>query len=334
VAGYRPYDDLADRSAERAPPHDDASPLEWLFYEQERVLTRRQALGFMTDDTLRHRLDSGQWRRTRYGLYVAHNGPLSTGQQHWAAVLGCGHGAVLAGLTAAREGGLRRESGKVIHVLVPAENRPNQPGRAVRSPTAAMPRVVAHRTTKLPDKDVPHVARPPRTTMPRSLVDAAQWATSDDEARAVIAASCRQRLVMPEDVLEVVDRMPRAHRRAVVLETIGFTTNGAEALSEINFDKLCRIHGLPLPDKQVRRRDHSGRLRFLDAYWRAYGVVAEVDGGWHTEPEAWWSDMWRQNDLWIGGEIVVRYPAWALRRQPDRVAGQLHRALVEGGWRP
>jgi len=303
-------------------------------YEQEQVLTRRQALAHLTDDALRHRVEMGRWQRVRSGLLVAHNGPLNHTQQLWAGVLANGDGAVLAGLPAACEGGLRRDTDGVIHVLVPAESRPLQPGRSTSSATTGMPRVVAHRTSNLTDKDVVARARPPRTTMPRSLVDAAQWATSDDEARAIVAAGCRQRLATPEQILEVVDRMPRARRRAVVLETIGFTAQGAEALSEINLVKLCRRERFPLPDHQEIRRDASGRKRYLDARWRAYEVLAEVDGGWHTEPEAWWDDMWRQNDLWIGDEIIVRFPAWAIRRQPERVAGQLRRALVRGGWRP
>jgi len=336
VAGNRPWfnDDLADRSGERMPPADDAPALDWLLFDQNQVVTWRQAVAHIGEGRLRHLLARGSWQRTRYGVFVAHSGPLTRSQQLWVAVLGSGSHAVLAGLTAAHEGGLNRAPGPLIHVLVPAKTRPNQPGRSVRSSAGDMPTVVAHRTTRLPDKDVLHVARPPRTFMPRSLVDAAQWATSDDEARAIVAAGCQQRLVRPEEVLEVVDRMPRARRRGVVVETVGFATAGAEAVSEINFDRLCRAFGLPVPDKQVRRRDRSGRQRYIDAHWRAYGVWAEIDGGWHVDPAASWGDMWRQNDLWIDGEIVLRFPAWAIMRQPESVASQLSRALQAGGWRP
>ena len=163
-------------------------------------------------------------------------------------------------------------------------------------------------------------------------MDAAQWAANDDAARALVAGACRQRLVTPEELLAVVDRLPRARRRGVVLEAIGFTADGSQALSEIDFVRLCRRYGFPPPDQQELRTDAAGRLRFLDARWRRYQVVAEVDGGYHLEPETWWADMWRQNDLWIDDEIVVRFPAWALRHHADRVADQLRRALLRGGW--
>jgi hypothetical protein len=170
--------------------------------------------------------------------------------------------------------------------------------------------------------------------MARSLVDAAQWAASDDEARAIVAAGCQQRLTTPDEIFAVLQRMPRARRRAIVREAIGYAASGAEWLSEMNFDKLCRAHGLPIPDRQVPRLDRTGRQRYLDAHWRKYRVHAEVDGGIHTDPEVWWADQFRQNDLWIGDEIVVRFPAWAIAHRSAEVASQLRRALIRGGWTP
>ena len=137
-----------------------------------------------------------------------------------------------------------------------------------------------------------------------------------------------------EEIFAVLARMRRARRRSLVAETVGYLASGAEATSEMSFDRLCRTYALPLPDRQVPRRDQRGRQRYLDAYWRKYGVHAEVDGGVHTDPEVWWRDQFRQNDLWIGGEIVLRFPAWAIRSRPAEVARQLCRALLQGGWRP
>jgi hypothetical protein len=170
--------------------------------------------------------------------------------------------------------------------------------------------------------------------MARALVDAAQWADTDDEARSVVAAACQQRLTTPTEILEVVERMPRARRRAVTLETIGYVAGGSDALSEIDFVKLCRRYRLPLPDQQVKRADRTGRMRYLDAFWREFGVHAEVDGGVHLEPEVWWADMRRRNDLWVAGEISLGFPAWAVRRRAPEVAEQLRRAFCAGGWSP
>jgi hypothetical protein len=281
---------------------------------------------------LRHQVSSGRWQRVRPGVIVAHNGPLTYDQRLWMAVLTGGPRAVLAGLAAARAGGLRRAVEQAIDILVPATTRVLQPGRSVARSLGV--RIAVHRTTILPAKDVIERARPPRTSMARSIVDAAQWSRTDDAARGLIAAACRQRLVSSEEIAEVAYRMPKARRRSVVLETVGFTSRGAEALSEIDFVKLCRRAGLPLPDQQTRRRDASGRQRRVDATWREYGVAAEVDGEVHDEPEVQWDDMFRQNDLWIDDERFLRFPSWAIRNRPDQVAGQLRRALIRGGWTP
>jgi hypothetical protein len=168
--------------------------------------------------------------------------------------------------------------------------------------------------------------------MARSLVDAAQWARTDDEARAVVAAGCQQRLVRPQAVLETVERMPRARRRGLVIDTAAMATAGATSLPDIDFLRLCRRFHLPAPDHQVLRRDKAGRSRFLDVYWGRYQLHVEIDGAWHIDADAWWADMRRQNELWIAGDRVLRFPAWLVREQPARVAAQVRAALVAAGW--
>jgi very-short-patch-repair endonuclease len=291
------------------------------------VVTRAQAVALLGRKRLERLVRDGQWQIPLPGVVVAHNGPTTEEQQRWIAVLASGTDAVLAGISAAVAGGLRRRTDEFIHVLMPAHRHSERP----RGWYAA--RVRPHRTTFLPDKDLPLPRRPPRTAMPRSLVDAAQWARSDDEARAIVAAGCQQRLVRPDDVLAVVERMPRARRRALILDTLGMAQAGAMSLPEINFRRLCGRHRLPLPDHQVMRHDRAGRPRYLDAYWAPYQLHVEIDGRWHTEADSWWSDLRRQNDLWIAGDRVLRFPAWLVRERPTEVADQLREALRAAGWR-
>jgi hypothetical protein len=42
--------------------------------------------------------------------------------------------------------------------------------------------------------------------------------------------------------------------------------------------------------------------------------------------------MKRQNDLWVAGDRVLRFPAWLVRRRPAEVAAQVRAALVAAGW--
>jgi very-short-patch-repair endonuclease len=305
-------------------PSDDADDLAWLLFCQCDVISRAQALETMSAKALQHRLDRGRWRAVARGVYLTHTGPLTREQASWVAVLAVGDGAMLGGLSALASQGLRGHRSDVVHVLVPARRRDGDPP----------PWVVVHRTTKLAAEDIHPVGQPPCTLLPRSVVDAAAWAGTDDQARVIVAASFQQRKVGLAEVCAVLDRMPRSKRRAVVRSAALDASGGAHSLAEIDFVRLCRREGLPTPSKQVRRSDAAGRPRYLDVYFEEYGVHVEIDGGQHIDPGHWWADMRRQNALWISGDRVLRFPAWVVRTRPGEVLAQVRAALVEAGWRP
>ncbi|MEV4493278.1 DUF559 domain-containing protein [Micromonospora coxensis] len=253
---------------------------------------------------------------------MAHNGPVGREQLHWVAVLAAGPAALLGGLTAARAWGLRRYDSPAVHLLLPARHQAR----------SLPPGVLVHRTTRLPEEDVLHVGQPRRTMPARSLIDAAQWAATDEEARAIIAAGFQQRLVGGTDLHQVLDRLPRVRRGRLIRQTATDSAGGAHSLAELDFLGLVRRAGLPEPSRQTVRRDATGRRRYLDAYFDKWRVHVEIDGSQHLDPRTAWADMRRQNDLWIEGDRVLRFPAWALRNTPDDVVTQLRAALTAAGW--
>lgn len=155
-----------------------------------------------------------------------------------------------------------------------------------------------------------------------------------DEAQGVLAAGCQQRRVLPEELQAVLDVLPRAPRRHLIQQTVDDIAGGAQALSEIDFLRLCRRHRLPVPDLQEHRVDAAGRNRWLDAYWRQWRVQVEIDGAHHMDARQWADDMRRQNDVWTSGDRILRFPAWLVRARPDEVAATVRRALVAAGWSP
>jgi hypothetical protein len=312
-------------------PDDDAGGLEWTLFAQAGVLTWAQATAEASPAKVRHLVDSGRWRRICRGVLCAQTGALTRDQQWWVAVLAAGPGAILGGLAAARAGGLRgRWRYEAVDVLVPYARR-----RAdlLRRLPVDLPAVRVRRTRRLPREHFQR-ARPNRTTMARSLVDAASWMRTDDEAQSIVAAGCQQRLVTPDEVRAAVARRPNLARRGLVLETAAYAEGGATALSEIDLVRLCRRYGLPAPDLQERRTDAGGRTRFVDAYWRRWRLQVEVDGAHHLDVGQWAADMRRQNEIWIAGDRILRFPAWLVRRKPDEVATQLRAALLAAGWSP
>jgi hypothetical protein len=299
-------------------------------FEQSGVLTTAQAVGLVGRGVLRRHLRHGRWRRICRGVVATRNGELTPEQQQWVAVLVGGPDAMLAGAAAAAASGVRGLRVDPLAVLIPAAR-----SASVLLPRLPpdMPGVRLYRSSVLPEEHR-QVGRPPRTTIARSVVDAAAWARSDREARAVLAAACQQRRVTPGEILNVLSVLTRVRRRRLVRSTLTDIAGGALALSEIDFVGLCRRFRLPMPDLQERRRDADGRTRYLDAYWREWQVHVEVDGAHHMDVRQWAADMLRQNQVWIAGDRVLRFPAWLLRTRPADVAAQLHAALRAAGYHP
>jgi hypothetical protein len=312
-------------------PARGADELEWLSFEQSGIVTARQAIALLGEGRVRGRVRAGRWRAVCRGIVATTNGRLTPDQQLWVAVLAAGRGAVLAGAAAAAEAGVRGLRREPLHILLPAAR--HAPRRRLAALPIDMPAVVVHRCAALPAAHV-QIGRPTRTTTARSLVDAAAWARGDDEARTILAAGCQQRRVAPGELREVVTVLSRVRRRGLILETVADIEGGAQALSEIDFARLCRRYGLPAPDLQERRTDASGRVRYLDAYWKRWRLHVEVDGAHHMDVRQWAADMRRQNEVWIAGDRILRFPAWLIRARPHEVADQLRAALIAAGWPP
>jgi hypothetical protein len=307
-------------------PGDDATGLDLLLFQQDDVISRRQALRYLTPKTLEHRLTAGRWSIAHRGVYLAGPGPVRDEQRPWIAVLAAGAGrrALLGGVSALTALGLRGQPAGLVHVLIPARRNDLDPP----------PGVIVHRTRTLPRRDIHQLGLPPGTMPARSLVDAARWASSDRSARAVIAAAFQQRMVTRDEVERVLAGLTKVDRRALILETLVDAEGGSHSIAELDFVDLCRRYGLPTPTRQSTRRDRAGRQRYRDAYFEEWRLHVEVDGGQHMDVESWWADMRRQNDLWLPGDRVLRFPAWALRHEPDEVARQVRDALIAAGWRP
>jgi len=299
-------------------------PLDQLLERQHGVLSRRQAIDHLTIRMLERRVATGRWQTVHRGVYVTHSGPLTRQQLRWAAVLSGGRSALLGGLSALETLGLRGFTTDRIDILLPST------ARADASPPGVRP----HRTTLLPPVDLHRFGDPPRTSPARSLIDAAQWAPSARTARAIVAAGLQQRLLHPAALRSTLARMPRAHRRALVTECLTYSAAGAETPTEAAFLKLCRRAHFPEPSMQHPRLDATGRRRYLDAYFTDYALHVEIDGKHHTDVRQWWSDMKRQNSLWIAGDRVLRFPAWVVEAEPAETTTQLRAALLAAGWLP
>jgi very-short-patch-repair endonuclease len=116
-------------------------------------------------------------------------------------------------------------------------------------------------------------------------------------------------------------------RRSKVFRiTLEGVAEGVHSLAELAVGRMCLNEGLPMPDRQVRRRDALGRLRFTDAQWRlpdGRSVVLEVDGAFHMEVSHWEADIARERDLVTTGVVVLRCTDREVNEEPGRIAASL-----------
>lgn len=272
---------------------------------------------------LRRMLRTGLWRR--YGqVVVMHNGPLTPEQFLWVALLRSPRGVVLAGLTAAAYRGLKGHPAERPELLVPAAG-----------PLPHLQGVDVARTRLLTAQDVHPSAQPPQLTLPRALIDRASRLDRPDDVRAVLCAGVQQRRVRAQDLRGVTLRLGPVRHRTLLLRTIDDVEGGAHSVRELQFLRLVRSGGLPLPEHQVVRQ-HKGGRHYLDAGWDSYALHAEIDGLGHLLVGTWASDVDRSNELALGGrtEVRLRIPGFWLDERPDHVLDQLRRGLRKGGWTP
>jgi hypothetical protein len=271
-----------------------------------------------SDDEVRAQIAARRWQRHGRAV-VLHGGPPTPAERRRVVLLNCGKWALLTAFTAAEVHGLRGWERPTVHVLVPAGTRVRDVGESVR------PHYVGDRAgaEAVPGRAL-HRCAP-------ALVLAASTFAHPRAACGIVAAGVQQRLVTTEQLRAALERAPRTRHRRQLAAAVDDIGQGAHAMSEIDFGRLCRHAGLPAPTRQAVRVGPGDRRRYLDAEWiRADGrrVVAEVDGALHLSPRRWWDDQLRQNELVIADDIVLRFPSVVVRTAPADVVAQLRRVLT------
>ncbi len=254
-------------------------------------------------------------------VMILHNGPLTPEQQRWAAVLAAGPNSALAGVTALEMAGLKGWEDAAVHLLTP---RGRTPPRISGIPT------VLHETRVPAGGRIEVIGRPRRTRVERSAIDAASWHPRPRSACGLLAAVVQQRLTTGPRLLAALEFAgPIRHRRILGL-TLNDICGGAQALSEIDFGRICRRHNLGQVVYQAVRNDATGRRRYLDVLLESPSgarVACEVDGAVHLVVSTYWDDMFRANELMIAGQPLLRFPTLALRLDEIRVVDQIRRAF-------
>lgn len=281
---------------------------------QAGLIARRQlvALGY-NDHYADAQIGAQRWQLVSDVVIGTTTGTLTREQLMWAGVLHAGPGSAIGGLTALERRGLQHWHRDEITVLL-RKSHNLQPLDGVRFVETRRP-VGLYATGVLPTWRVE----------PAALLFAAYTASSRT-AHGLISAVAQQRLTTPARLLVEIDRMQPLRRAKRFKATLALIADGSHSLGEQRVVRMCVDHRLPIPDRQTRRLDASGRLRYTDAEWRLPSgkvVILEVDGGFHMEVEHWEDDITRERDLVATGAIVLRCTTRELSDDPAKVASSL-----------
>lgn len=290
--------------------------------KQAGLITRSQlrARG-ITRQMVTHKVATERWQVLSPTVVATFTGELTDTQRLWLGVLHGGPGSLIGGVHAAALGGLQGWRRDAVTVLVPYGKRvpSTLPGfRFVRSRRA----LATLRARGLePPTCLPIVA---------VLLFAAEQ-TNDRTAHGLLAAVVQQRLASADMMLSSLDHLGRIRRAADLRRTLHDIAGGSQSVAELDVVRLCRRYRLKLPDRQVKRRDATGRVRFTDCEWRLDDeriLVLEVDGAFHMEAQQWEDDLARQRALSGPDRIVVRCTSRELRESTEQIARDLERLGV------
>jgi very-short-patch-repair endonuclease len=251
------------------------------------------AAGF-THDAIRRRVEAGWLHRIHRGVYAVGHKNLSFQGWWMAAVLACGEGAVLSHLSAAMHWGLLEARGGPVDVAVPTTS-----GRERRTG------IRVHRSTSLTAKAATIRQGIPTTTPARTILDLRRLVD-----RATLEAAIAQAEI---DHLPI-DNLP------------GLLHEPTRSELERRFLRLCKKHGLPKPEVNVRIGPYE-----VDFLWRDHRVVVETDGyATHGGRSAFNGDRTRDARLRMMGYSVQRFAYQHVTHEAAFVAGTV-RALLGAG---
>jgi len=322
-------------------PGDDPVPA--LAARRAGVLTFKEATAAgLTRAEIRRRLDNGSWQLYSGDVVVAHPGPLTLIQRLWCALVSIGPDALLGGASAAALSGLRGYTEPWLTVLLASGRRVTpRPGVRIRA------------TARLGDEDLHLDAWPPRTALPRSVVDMAEWAQGHEDARTILAVAVASGIVESDEVRAALARRGPISRRQVIGDALDDLDADASWVPDLLYRRVEKRFGLPpsrreRPDAQVPNgldvQYEPWQVRVELGVISAPGIrTATVPAAPETAPGARGG---RAQSGPVGiqmiahsgragrraDQLMLRVPMRILREEPDRVGTAVASALRQRGW--
>lgn len=166
----------------------------------------------------------------------------------------------------------------------------------------------------------------PCTEIHRSAVDAGAWQRWPRFAVTMVASVVQQRVCKVSQLHRALDEAGKVRHRKLMRLALADISGGAEALSEIDVARMCRRFKIRPPSRQRKRRDRSGRIRYLDCEWDLEDgttVVLEIDGAHHMDVINWNADIKRQRKVVTRHRHLLRATATEARLEQEDIVVDL-----------
>jgi hypothetical protein len=306
---------------------DDNTAREWtlLLSSQRGIIgnSQTQRVG-VPRKAVRHRLDTGQWRRMHRGVYATFTGEAPREAMLWAAVKRAGEGAMVSHETAAEVHGLTDKPRTMIHITVPHSRRPAQ--------SKPIQGVVIHRSDQSRPQLLPSWLLP-RTRIEDTVLDLVAAAGSFDEAYSWVSRALSKQLVTVGMLREAMTTRTRIRWRAWLAEALADADDGAYFPLERRYARdVERAHGLPRAQRQARRT-MGGTTHYKDNWYPDYGICVELDGAAYHPPEQIGTDKRRDNiNLGVDGVGTFRFGIVDVTERACDSAGLVAASLRRNGW--
>jgi predicted transcriptional regulator of viral defense system len=257
------------------------------------VVSREQleALGLTGEAAIKRTL-SGRLYRVHQRVYSLTPRVMTERGRFMAAVLACGHGAVLSHRSAAYLWGLVDSWEEPIDVTAP--------NRRGRSPDG----VAAHRDGSVQPIDKTTLYGVPCTGVARTLLDFAAVAPDWEVRKAVAEAEILRILDKPKlrALLKRSRRRRGVARLRLILDAIHPLTKKARSELERLFLEMCAKRNVPEPEVNVWLDAPNGKRYQADFLWRESKLIVEADSRrYHDTDSSFVSDRKRQQQLELAG---------------------------------
>jgi hypothetical protein len=269
------------------------------------------SLGFSAKG-IKHRVRRGRLHPIARGIYAVGRPDLTPRGRWMAAVLACGHDAVLSHRSAAELWGIGYEEGKRIDVTI--RRRSGIERRGIR----------VHARPKLPERSLVRRFGIPVTNPVQTLIDLATELKLVRLERAVNEAD-KLDLVDPETLRKALDAyagMPGVKTLRTMLDRHTFRLSDSDL--EILFRPIALAAGFALPLSKYWVLGYE-----VDFWFPDHGLIVETDGlRYHRTPSQQARAAKRDQKHVAAGYRVLRFTHWQIAHAATEVTAILTQVRV------